>query len=162
MRELLAKCVHKPRLEATERSTAESAVVKWHDWGSHSAFEWPRRALGELRGWSKRRDGYASQLLRVPELASIGAIYVQSKHTVDLREIGGFAASKSDLHEHRTVEEFAERRCPDWIADVSHVQLQKMLSHDEIRVCHQEEPRHSAPRRRRAGTGAWARMGASP
>ena len=138
LRELLATGVHKPRLEAPERSTAESAVVKWHDWSSHSAFEWPRRAPGELRGWSKRRDVYASQLLRMPEMASIGAIYVHSKHTVDLREIDGFAASKSDLHEHRTVEEFAERRCPDWIADVSHAQLQKMLSHDEIRVLHAE------------------------
>lgn len=138
LRELLATGVHRPRLEGPELSTAESRVVKWHDWGSCSAFEWPRRAPGELRGWSKRRDGYASQLVQVPELASLGAIYVQSKHTVDLCEIEGFAASKSDLHEYRTVEEFAELRCPEWIADVSHAQLQKMLSHKEIRVLHAE------------------------
>lgn len=138
LRELLAKGVHMPRIEEPEPSTAEGRIVKWHEWGNHSALEWPRMAPGKLRGWGKRRDGYESQIVRVPELASLGAVHIQPEHTLDLREIDGFAASKSDLHEYRTVEEFAERRCPDWIADVSHAQLQKLLSHGEIRVLHAE------------------------
>lgn len=139
LRGLLSKGLHrKGNLPEPERSAAEGRVVKWHEWASHTVLDWPRLPVATLRGWAPRRDGYVSQSVRVPELAALGGSVVVDEYTLDLRNIEGFSSSKSDLHEYTNIEDFAQRRCPDWISDVSHESLRKLLAHDEIRVLHSQ------------------------
>ncbi|WP_228332815.1 DUF6685 family protein [Xanthomonas citri] len=76
--------------------------------------------------------------MRIPELAALGISVVVNEYTLDLCDIEGFSSSKSDLHEYPSVEDFAQQRCPDWISDVSHESLRKLLAHDEIRVLHSQ------------------------
>lgn len=135
LRELLSKSHHpKGDLLEPERSVAEGSVVNWHRWALHSAFDWPRLPIATLRGWAPRRDGYGFETVHIPELAALAFDVVIDGHTLDLREIEGFSCSKSDLHQHLSVEDFARQRCPDWISDVSHESLRKLLAHGEIRV----------------------------
>ncbi|WP_159252296.1 DUF6685 family protein (plasmid) [Xanthomonas campestris pv. passiflorae] len=139
LRELLSKGLHsRGDLPEPERSAAEGRVVRWNDWASHSALDWPRLPAATLQGWTQRRDGYVSQTMRIPELAALGISVVVNEYTLDLCDIEGFSSSKSDLHEYPSVEDFAQQRCPDWISDVSHESLRKLLAHDEIRVLHSQ------------------------
>lgn len=139
LRKLLGKGdQYKGDISEPERSTAEGAVVKWHDWASHSALDWPRLPVASLRGWALRRGEYVSKTMHIPEMEALTISVVVDEHTLDLREIEGFSSSKSDLHEYLSMEDFARQRCPDWIVDVSDESLRKMLAHDEIRVLHSQ------------------------
>lgn len=56
--------------------------------------------------------------------------------TIDISELAGFSASKSDLSKYRTMDQFAESATKNYINEISLDRLNKMLGHKEIRLIH--------------------------
>ncbi|MBD3768348.1 MAG: hypothetical protein IE928_10470 [Gammaproteobacteria bacterium] len=54
--------------------------------------------------------------------------------TLDITRVSHIAASKSQLHEYRNLDEFAEKRCPDWIQDQTVQNIENRLKHGELRL----------------------------
>lgn len=61
------------------------------------------------------------------------------KCSVDISELDGFSNSKSPLNELQSIDEFVEKYCPSYVQTISSEQLEKMLSHEEIRIIHSPE-----------------------
>jgi hypothetical protein len=54
--------------------------------------------------------------------------------TVDIQEIEGMSASKSDLTDVASMQAFALRNCADWISDTSLSSLYLNLAHHQVRI----------------------------
>lgn len=60
------------------------------------------------------------------------------EYTTDIQQVTGVTSSKSFLSEFEDMNDFAIKRCPGWIKELTTKNLDKMLKHTEIRVISQK------------------------
>lgn len=117
-------------------SIAESSVIRWDHFGRASAFEWPRRSLGELRGWRTLKGyGYLGVTTMCEPLTRLEVRLVsdEKNYTTDISRVVGLGASKSELTDFGSLHDMAVRACPSYL-NMTRDGLAKMLSHYEIRI----------------------------
>lgn len=82
---------------------------------------------------------FAEELAEVFNPIFVETIHLETPCLLDLSEIGGFLNSKSDLSQYRTIDDFVQNACPDYINDVSMENLDRMLLWPEIRLVNSPE-----------------------
>ena len=137
LRQLLATrpdaCV---QIAEPDPTIASSSVVPWHRWGEPSVFRWPRRAAGQVVGWSSSTGNTETNL---PALANFGEQRVVTLWTCEIQDVQGLSNSKSNLFAFKTLDEFIERDSPNLIDTISATNLHENLAHNEIRIIHHDK-----------------------
>lgn len=120
----------------TKPSIDHGQIIHWHDFGEeHSMEYWRRPARGTVRGWTKSRGGhYESAEYQCQALADLGQCNSIESYELDIAQVGGLGASKSDLDDHGSMASFAEACCSHLIEPLTEEQLQKNLSWSEVRI----------------------------
>jgi len=104
-------------------------TVRWHDWN------WRDNSGNDaLLWWSQHRNGFRSSHRCIDELNNFTQCLTLDRWECDIRTIEGLAASKSDLSEFSTLDEFAALESPKEIEEISVRNLSKNLDHREIRI----------------------------
>lgn len=112
-----------------------SSVVQWQEW-TESSHQYPHRNAGWAVCWKQTGDQYRASEVTLTSLSRLTRRYVDKEWPLDIREVDGFAASKSNLHEFESMDAMVEANSHELIADISTAGLHKMLAHKEIRVIH--------------------------
>ena len=116
----------------------------WHELGKPRFLGWPRRETGHLVGWTASGGNGWQRFHTVrPEYNRLARCQI-TQATVDLRDIAGFAASKSDLTTFASTDEMVSTNSRELIAEISPQQLAKALAHREIRIVHSPGTDHFA------------------
>lgn len=123
-------------LEA-KNDIAHSSVVKWHEWGKVSPFQWPRLNLGELKLWRYSSGSYDFCYLTRDELKQFGVCSIKENWTCDIQEITGLCSSKSELTDFKCLDEMVESNSREMIDRISYEKLNQNLAHGEIRILHE-------------------------
>lgn len=145
IRRVLATYPHmRTSLSAPARTISARTVPSWHELGAHPLLGWPRREKGHLVGWkASGQDGWQSFHIVRPEYARLARVKI-TQATVDLQDIDGFAASKSDLNKFASTDQMVITNSQELIAEISPQQLAKALAHREIRIIHTPGSDHFA------------------
>ncbi len=123
-------------LTSTGPSIDHGQIIHWHDFGEdHSMEYWRRHARGTMRGWGKSRGGhYESAEHQCQALADLGQCNSIESYELDIAQVDGLGASKSDLVDYNSMASFAEARCSHLIEPLTEEQLQKNLAWSEVRI----------------------------
>jgi len=88
--------------------------------------------------WYWNVDHLSNRLVNFYELKNVFRSEDQESLTICLDQITMLSASKGDLRNAKDLEDFSLReepkRIPSWLDDISDEQLQRMMSHREIRI----------------------------
>lgn len=112
-----------------------TSIVRWHELGIPSPLEWPRRNPGVLRGWKASGNYYDSFTVARQEYTQLGQ-RTELKVELDINEVDGVSASKSDLTTFQTLDQLVETNSGEMIDEISDAKLAKNLAHREIRILH--------------------------
>lgn len=123
------------QLEQPPAHIGLSSVVPWHDW-TQPSIEYRHRNAGWAVGWMQTGDRYASFEATLSPLMRLTTQATEDNWSCDIRDVHGFASSKSNLHEFRSMDAMVETNSQEMIADISAAGLQKNLAHKEIRIIH--------------------------
>ncbi len=116
------------------------SVPLWHELGTHSVLDLPRRERGALIGWRLTGGCYWESFeIERPEYALIGHRDVIPEWTCDITDIHGFSASKSNLCDFTSTDQMVETNSREMIDQVSLEKLAKNLAHRQIRIIHSPE-----------------------
>lgn len=123
------------RVELAEPPLSISArsVPQWDEFGSAALRTWEGRSFGWLHGWTQSGDLWHGVQIERPEYASFG-ICNEERVTVDLQEVHGLCAAKSELAEFASMDELVQARCRELIEEISTEQLARLLAHQQIRI----------------------------
>lgn len=124
------------KLAPTGPSIHHERIIPWHHFGEDTRMQhWLRHPVGVVRGWAKSRGGYYESAERSCQaLAELGQIQTIENFELDIAQVDGLGASKSDLDDYRSMARFAEACCSHLIEPVTEEQLQKNLAWSEVRI----------------------------
>uniref|UniRef100_UPI003F799567 DUF6685 family protein n=1 Tax=Chromobacterium amazonense TaxID=1382803 RepID=UPI003F799567 len=122
-------------LQPPPLSIDAASIVHWHELGIASPLDWPRHSPGVLRGWKASGSYYDSFTVARHEYTQIGQ-RTELKVELDINEIDGLSASKSDLTKFQTLDQLVEANSFEMIDEITDAKLAKNLAHREIRILH--------------------------
>lgn len=122
-------------LDPPSQSICLGSIPAWEQLGSINQVHVLSQPKGKLHGWRRTGDHWLGFYTERSEYTQIVRCE-QASVTVDLEDVHGFSNSKSDLTAFRTTDDLVVARRPKLIREISERQLNKLLSHREIRVIH--------------------------
>ena len=123
------------QLEQPPAHISLSSVVPWQDW-TQPSIEYRHRNSGWAVGWMRAGDRYTSFEATLSPLMRLTKLTTDDGWSCDISDVDGFSASKSNLHEFRSMDAMVEANSKEMIGDISLAGLQKNLAHKEIRIIH--------------------------
>jgi len=122
-------------LPTQPQSIAATSIVRWHELAMPLPLGWPRRNPGVLSGWRAAGGYYDSFTVTRQEYTHLGS-RDEIEVELDISEINGLSASKSDLTAFQTLDQMVETNSREMIDELSETKLAKNLAHREIRILH--------------------------
>lgn len=123
-------------LAAPGRCIDQQSIPRWHELGTHTALEWPRRERGQLMGYRSSGGRWESVVIERPEYSQLGQRSTIESWSCDITEIDGFSASKSELQDFTSTDQMVETNARELIDPISEEMLAKNLAHLGIRIIH--------------------------
>lgn len=127
------------QLVEKDESISLSSVPRWQDWSlKHSTRMYGNRA-GVLHGqkYDRRYKRHMPVHRNHPALMSFVKTTKHPHWRCDIQDVFGLGASKAPLHEISCMRHFAERYCQPGIKERTREQLERNLSHNEVRILHE-------------------------
>lgn len=122
-------------LPTQPQNIAAASIVHWHDLPMQLPMSWPRRNPVELSGWRANGNYYDSFTVTRQEYTELGS-RDEVEVELDICEVDGLYASKSDLTTFQTLDQLVETNSREMIDELSETKLAKNLAHREIRILH--------------------------
>lgn len=120
-------------LDSPKTCINASSVPFWHELGAYSALRSSYHPRGTLNGWHFKNGFWTGFSVVRPEYRQIARCEIKERWSCDVKDIHGFAASKSDLWLYSSTDEMARARCRGLIDKITPEKLAKCLEHDGIR-----------------------------
>lgn len=116
-------------IASVKRNIKQGDVIKWQEWTSKGistyAFERSRRFNFDVK-----------------ELDNLTDCKIDKKYNLDIQDVEGLYASKSNLDEFSSLDEMVETNSKEMIDSITQEKLDENLAHKDIRIIH--NPTHDS------------------
>lgn len=119
-----------------EKGIGASEVVRWNEFGD-LPYETSRLYRRRLNGWTKTPGayrGYGDTSLVREDLLNLGTVKEIEHWQCEIQDVDGFAASKSELRDFKSMDAMVRRNSREMITPVTSEKLKENLAWDEIRI----------------------------